>query len=126
MTPGGVAGSAALDPGAVRVLTELVGGDSEALVEIVDAFLEEAPQRIAELRRGADGDDSVLAGRAAHTLKANALTFGAGRLASLCQEIEVSARAADLGPARDRIGEVEEAWAQVCAELSSLRERTAG
>ena len=126
MTPGGVAGSATLDPEAVRVLVELVGGDSVVLVEIVDAFLEEAPQRIAELRRGAATDDQALAGRAAHTLKANARTFGADRLASLCEEIEVSARAGDLGPARGRIGEVDEAWVQVCEELTSLRKRTAG
>ena len=40
-----------LDANALRSLIELVGDDREALAEIVDAFLEEAPQRLTELRQ---------------------------------------------------------------------------
>ena len=39
-----------LDPDALRALSELLGGDREALAELVDAFLDEAPERLAELR----------------------------------------------------------------------------
>jgi hypothetical protein len=39
-----------LDAGAVNALVDLLGGDAEGLAELVAAFLEEAPARIA--RRG--------------------------------------------------------------------------
>ena len=48
----------ALDADAVRALYELLGEDREALAEIVDAFLDEAPRRLAELRRGFDEFDA--------------------------------------------------------------------
>ncbi|HEX5622336.1 MAG TPA: Hpt domain-containing protein [Solirubrobacteraceae bacterium] len=66
----------------------LLCGDREALVELVDSFLNEAPQRLAELRRGADQGDAGLVGRAPHTLKSNGSTFGAVELASLCRRLE--------------------------------------
>jgi|SRR5215471_7704853 len=118
----GTAGLPTLDPDAVRALVQLVGDDRQALGEIVDAFLEDAPQQLAELRLAAAENDDALARRAAHTLKANGRTFGAGRLASLCEEIETAARAGDLASARGRIDEVDEAWAEVEDELTALRE----
>ena len=116
------AGSHVLDPEAIRSLTELVGNDPEALVEIIDAFLDEAPQRLAELRQGIGDDDPVLAGRAAHTLKANGRTFGAERLALLGQEIEAAARESDLTTVLPRIDEVGAAWIEVRNELVALRD----
>jgi HPt (histidine-containing phosphotransfer) domain-containing protein len=86
----------ALDADAVRALYELLGTDRVALAEIVDAFLDEAPTRLAELRRGVEQNDSALAGRAAHTLKSNGGTFGAVELVSLCRRLEVAARVNDL------------------------------
>jgi HPt (histidine-containing phosphotransfer) domain-containing protein len=115
----------ALDPETIRELTELMGDDSDALAEIAEAFLEEGADRVGELQRGAAANDQVLVGRAAHTLKANALTFGAARLASVCQETEAAARAGDLSAACARIPEIEELWVGVSAELSALCERTA-
>jgi hypothetical protein len=39
-----------LDPVAVRALYELLGGDREALVELADSIVDEAPQTLAEIR----------------------------------------------------------------------------
>jgi HPt (histidine-containing phosphotransfer) domain-containing protein len=112
----------ALDPAAVRALSELLGGDREALVEIVDAFVDEAPRRLAELRRGAVGGDAALAGRAAHTLKSNGLTFGAVELASLCRRLELAARDGELAGSHDLIDRVDAQWALVLPELEALRD----
>ena len=65
-----------LDPHAIDVLSDLVGSDPEAITEIVEAFLEDAPDRLAEIRTGLASGDAELVRRAAHTLKANGLTFG--------------------------------------------------
>jgi HPt (histidine-containing phosphotransfer) domain-containing protein len=112
-----------LDADAVRALYELLGEDREALAEIVDAFLDEAPARLAELRRGVDQNDSALAGRAAHTLKSNGGTFGAVELVSLCRRLEVAARAKDLAGSADLLDAVDVQWTLVSEELTALRNR---
>jgi HPt (histidine-containing phosphotransfer) domain-containing protein len=112
----------ALDADAVRALYELLGEDREALAEIVDAFLDEAPRRLAELRRGVDEFDAVLAGRAAHTLKSNSGTFGAVELVSLCRRLEVAAGGDDLAGSADLLDAVDTQWTLVSKELSELRD----
>jgi HPt (histidine-containing phosphotransfer) domain-containing protein len=110
-----------LDPDAVRALHELLAGDREALTAIVDVFVDEAPLRLAELRRGADEGDAALAGRAAHTLKSNGSIFGASGLVSLCRRLEVAARANELAGSADLIDRIEMHWALVRREVTALR-----
>jgi HPt (histidine-containing phosphotransfer) domain-containing protein len=104
-----------LDPAALRTLSDMVGGDREVLAELVDEVLEEAPRRLVEMR----SSDAALAGRAAHTLKSNALTFGATELASACRDVELTAREGevDAGLVDVAVG----AWARVRPELIGLR-----
>jgi len=112
-----------LDAEAVRVLVLMLEADAEALAEIVDAFLDEAPERLSELRAGAPAGDSVLVGRAAHTLKANAAMFGARHLEALCRDLEADARVGDLTDATSRIEAIDAAWHAARPELVALRER---
>jgi HPt (histidine-containing phosphotransfer) domain-containing protein len=110
----------ALEADAVRALHELVGEDPELFDELVATFLEDGPQRIAELRRAVDGGDSESAGRAAHTLKTNGATFGATELASLCRRLEAAARADELAAAAGLVDHVEQSWVLVRSDLTSL------
>lgn len=112
----------ALDPGALRNLVDLLGDDREALAEIVDAFLEEAPVRLAELRDGLSAGDAALVGRAAHTLKANAATFGALALESHSRTLEETARGGDLAGAADEVAAVESSWTATQPLLAALKE----
>jgi HPt (histidine-containing phosphotransfer) domain-containing protein len=109
-----------LDAAAVRTLADLVG-DEETLREIVDAFLDEGPQRIAELSAGLAAGDAVLVGRAAHTLKANSATFGAAELEGVARELESIARAGDLSGAAPLVAAATEQWSLVEAALRELR-----
>ena len=77
-------------------LRESVGDDPEFLAELVDDFLADAPAQLESLREAATSGDAAGARRAAHTLKGNSRTFGAGELASLCQEAETAAGEGDL------------------------------
>jgi HPt (histidine-containing phosphotransfer) domain-containing protein len=108
-----------LDPEALAALSELLGDDPAALAELVDAFVEEAPVRLAELR----SDDVALAGRAAHTLKSNALAFGGVELAAVCRQLEAAARDGGLDGSRDLIDRADAEWARVNAELAGLGSR---
>ena len=103
----------ALDAAAIGTLTEMLGGDAESLRELVDDLVKEVPGRLAEAHAGIDTGDATLTGRAAHTLKSNALTFGALHMADLARQIETAARAGDLGAAAELLPALESAWADV-------------
>jgi HPt (histidine-containing phosphotransfer) domain-containing protein len=113
-------GDVALDPVAVGTLREMIGDDPEMIREIVDAFLEDAPERLAEIANGLADGDAELVRRAAHTLKANGLTFGAVAFAQACRELEDAARAEQLDAAVPIAADVERTWSAVRPELQEL------
>ena len=78
-----------------------MGDDPEFVAELIDDFLADAPIQLESLREAASRATQPRARRAAHTLKGNSRTFGAGELASLCQEAETAA-----GRGRSRCGAV--------------------
>ena len=111
-----------------RVLDDLrasVGGDRAFVAELIDELLNDAPHQLETLRDAAATGDGDSARRAAHTLKANARTFGATELAVLAQEAEAAAANGDLNAVRDRLGAIEEAWEQVRAALVGARDAPA-
>jgi CheY-like chemotaxis protein/HPt (histidine-containing phosphotransfer) domain-containing protein/anti-sigma regulatory factor (Ser/Thr protein kinase) len=59
---------------------ETCGGDHALLRDIVEAFLEEEPRRLAEIRRGISERDFELLNRAAHTVKGSMRYFSAQRV----------------------------------------------
>jgi len=114
--------TAALDPIAVDSLLEMIGGDPEMVREIVNAFLEDAPDRLAEIATGlADGDATVVR-RAAHTLKANGLTFGALGFAEACRKLEEVAGNGALDGAAPIAAEIERSWSAVRPAIEALAE----
>ena len=92
---------------------------AEFVAELVDAFIEEGPRMLAELRSAhADGDAERFR-RAAHSLKSNGNTFGAVKLAALARELELKG----LDSARDAVAlaPLEAEYARAVAELKALR-----
>ena len=75
--------STAIDLAVFNELQATAGEDFVA--ELVDTFLEEAPQMFRELRAALRDGDAERFRRAAHSLKSNAHTFGATRLAALAR-----------------------------------------
>ena len=71
---------------------------SEFVTELVGTFLEEAPVMLAELRSAHAGPDADAFRRAAHSLKSNAHTFGATRLAALARKLELGGLNIDTAP----------------------------
>ena len=112
----------AVDNAVLGALRESVGGDPEFLGELVDEFLQDAPTQLEALREAASSGDATTARRAAHTLKGNSLTFGARKLASLCQDAETAASADDLTAVLSRLDEIDAEWSRVGAELLAWRE----
>jgi len=98
-------GAAELDERALDDLKELGGDDS--LGDVIGAFLAEATELLATLRRSIEQGDLDELRRAAHTLKSNGATLGARALAEQCRELEERATKGQLDEATalaDRIG----------------------
>jgi histidine phosphotransfer protein HptB len=94
---------------------------AEFVVELVDTFIEEGPGILAELRAARAEGNAERFRRAAHSLKSNGRTFGAGKLAALARELEL--KGLDADPTRDSadLAALEAEYARAAAELKALR-----
>src|SRR5436190_3311533 len=92
-------------------------GDDAAIAELVETFLAEVPKLIVAMQSGVAEGDVAKVRLAAHTLKSNAATFGAARLAELCAELERLAQAGSLSGAAELVARAEAAFAETRSAL---------
>jgi HPt (histidine-containing phosphotransfer) domain-containing protein len=109
-----------LDAAALDNLRE-IGGD-EFLGELIDTFLAETPGLLAELRGSFESGGVDAARTAAHTLKSNGATLGAGAFSDLCRELEEMARAGRVAGTEELVDRVEAEYVRVEAALGAVRE----
>jgi PAS domain S-box-containing protein len=118
--PGGDAAEyVRLDDGALQSLRDLGGADF--LGEVIDAFLADAPELIATLRRSLDEQATEELRRAAHTLKSNGATLGAAEFAELCRELEQRAKSGELDGAAELVDRIEQEYGTLRDALTALR-----
>jgi HPt (histidine-containing phosphotransfer) domain-containing protein len=89
--------STPIDPAIFAELRDTAGEDfvSELLTTFAD---EEAPQMLTELRDALAAGSAERFRRAAHSLKSNAMTFGAVPLGELARTLELGGMPADAAP----------------------------
>jgi CheY-like chemotaxis protein len=107
-----------LDGGALKQLRAM--GGPEFLAELAATFLAEAPTLIATLRGARVAGDVQELRRGAHTLKANARTFGAGELAGACQRLETLAAAGVLNGAAELVERIAAEYGRAAAALETI------
>ncbi len=112
-------GYVSLDDEALRNLRDL-GGD-DFLGEVIGAFLADAPELIATLRRSLDAESNEELRRAAHTLKSNGATLGAEGFAELCRTLEQQAKSGELDGASELVDRIEQEYGPLEEALSALR-----
>jgi CheY-like chemotaxis protein/HPt (histidine-containing phosphotransfer) domain-containing protein len=89
------------------------------LQELVDLFLEAAPQRIAQITQSIN-DGPMLAFHA-HALRSMGLNLGVRRIVELSQKLEELGRARNMHGAPALLRELETAFAQTKSQLLTLR-----
>jgi HPt (histidine-containing phosphotransfer) domain-containing protein len=77
-----------IDPATFKALQETAGADFVG--ELVGAFLEEAPGMLKDLSAAHAAGDADKFRRAAHSIKSNALIFGAMSLAAMAKDLELT------------------------------------
>jgi len=91
------------------------------LVELIDVYLNDTPNRLRQLRQAFDGDDTANFVREAHTLKSSSANLGAMGLSALAKEMEFAGRNGEIEKMATEVNHLEEAFAQVKAVLETVR-----
>ncbi len=107
-----------IDPEAIENLRALNPGDNdEFLREIITIFLEDTPQRIAELDQSLAAGDVPTFTRAAHSIKGSSSNLGTLRLRALAEKLEFDARKTGLGDVATGLAALKSEFAQAQAAL---------
>ena len=116
-----MADNSPLDPAALETMLQMVGGDTAFLAEMIDAYLADSPQLLAELRQALNTRDPELLRRAAHSLKSNSENFGAHTLAALARKLEELGKTGSLADAYHLTEQVGAEYEQVRRALEIAR-----
>ena len=101
----------------LTTFTELQGNTgADFVIELVDTFAAEAPAMQAELRAARAAGAADRFRRAAHSLKTNAQTFGALRLAEAARKPELHGLPPDAAP----LDELDASCHEALAALQAL------
>ena len=111
-----------LDQTAIADLRTLSSsGQGSLLQEVVSLFLENAPQRVAQISQSVN--DAPMLAFHAHALKSMSLNLGAKRIIELSQKLEDLGRTRNVHGAPALVRELEAAYLQTRAQLVALRGR---
>jgi len=94
--------------------------DADFVVELVDAFLADAPPLMSALRTALAAGDATTFRRTAHSLKSNGNAFGALEFSALARELEETGMPAVGEQAESKLQALEEAYATAASALRAL------
>jgi len=110
-----------IDPQAIENLRALNPGDNdEFLREIAGIFLEDTPQRIAELDQSLASGDAAKFARAAHSIKGSSANLGALALRAVAEKLEHRSRTQGLAEVGELVAEVKSEFGRAHAALTEL------
>ncbi len=94
-------------------LNEVTGGDSEFIAELLQDFLQQAPELIAWIDRAVQEGDAAALQHAAHTLKGSARSIGAESFAASALTLEQMGRSGHIENAPDALQQLLQEWEQL-------------
>lgn len=107
-----------IDQSTFNELKQMSGADF--INELIDAFLDDAPNMMQNMRTALNTKDVESFRRNAHSLKSNANTFGATELGALAKELEMMGKESNL-EVGNRLEVLSEAFSRVAEELKGMR-----
>jgi PAS domain S-box-containing protein len=97
-------------------------GQPDPVVELIDLFLEDAPDRLRAMQSSVQARDREALKIAAHSLKGSAKNLGAKPLARICAELEKQALATDWDGAAQTLQAIEAEFAKLRAVLDAEKQ----
>lgn len=101
-------------------------GGQEFVVEMIDLFLENAPQRVEAAREALAAEDSKSLYRAAHSLKSTAGNLGARALQAAAERLEAKATGTERAVLPELLEEMDRRYQEARTALSAERDRMSG
>ncbi|HLJ16713.1 MAG TPA: Hpt domain-containing protein [Bryobacteraceae bacterium] len=101
-------------------ILERLDGSQELLAELIQLFLEEAPQLIQTMRGALQQGDMQVLARTAHSMKGAASNFLAYGTSSAALHLETDAKNGDLEAARASLAALENVVERLLPELANL------
>ena len=98
-------------------------GQPDPVVELIDLFMEDAPDRLHAMQTSLDRRDTEALKIAAHSLKGSAKNLGAKPLARCCAELEVQTHAADWDNALLTLKAIGQEFEKLRAVLAAEKRR---
>src|SRR5476651_1403592 len=110
-----------IDMHAIEGLRALSPDDGGVFVrELIEIYLQDTPQRLAELEQALASQDAPAFTRAAHTIKGSSSNFGAGRLTKLAQDIELQGKTHNLPVSAAACAQLKSEYALVAQALAKI------
>jgi PAS domain S-box-containing protein len=109
----------AIDDETFQDLKEVLDDDEEILTELINNYLEDAPQRLLMIHQAIENQDAAEICSFAHALKSLSVTIGAIHLGEICQELESMAHAGNTVGASTIASQIETEYQRVKAALHS-------
>jgi CheY-like chemotaxis protein/HPt (histidine-containing phosphotransfer) domain-containing protein len=110
-----------LDHSILDELSDMPPSDGVSMLhELIDLFLESAPERIGDLQRSLD--DAAKLKLHAHALKSMSMNLGARKVVETCQKLEDFARAGTINDAPALLRDLQTVFAQTKDQLLRLRD----
>ena len=94
--------------------------DPEMILDILETYMRDHPQRERDLAEAMARRDAPLLARAAHTVKGLMLLLGAAPAADAALRLEILARCGNLGEAGDAMNDLRRELARVAPALAAL------
>jgi histidine phosphotransfer protein HptB len=107
-----------IDMNTFNALKKSTGADF--IGELIDAFLDDAPDLLEQMRAALEAGNAEVFRRATHSMKSNAATFGAMELSELARELESMGRDHNL-EIGNRLEVMEETFHQVESQLRTMK-----
>jgi len=95
---------------ALKQLRDLLG---DTYKDLLEAYLDDGPKKLSQMRSSFRDVDFETLANAAHTMKGSSLNLGARKLSEVCSEIERLARSSSTDGLEEKIGEVDLAYQEV-------------
>ena len=102
------------------LILERLEGNSELLIELVQLFLEEAPQLIEAMRKSLQQGDMQGLARSAHSMKGAASNFFANGTAGAALQLEDDAKRGHTDSAKTALATLEVIVERLLPELANL------
>lgn len=103
-----------------NVLEELIATTDEEFVnELIDAYLDDSPALIDEMKMAFQQNDPATFRRAAHSLKSSSASLGALGLSDLSKELEMIGKSGELDQVDGKIDDLMAIFEQVERELKA-------